>query len=105
MFDKRPSDYRKFRIALHVDFDDISIQNIDNLRYLMQTKGYHLTGKYLSNKSKPTDKQLSFAWDELKKELPIEPQKAKEFIYVKSYSYRRGKKIIHVKSYRRKYNV
>ncbi|GAH02952.1 unnamed protein product [marine sediment metagenome] len=107
---KRPSNYRSFRISLFVDFSSIDIKTKSHLKEVMTYKGYRKTGKHFDTFSPPTDKQLDFAWTELnfynEKNKPIEtPKDIIRYINVNAYSYKRNDKIIYVKSYKRRYRV
>jgi hypothetical protein len=101
MTEKRPSNYRLFRISLHVDFDRVDLRDREHLSKLMKHAGYHLTGKNLETRSEPSPKQMEFAWSEMAKKYDVVPEK-QQYIYVSAYSYKRGKKLIKVKKYRRK---
>lgn len=106
---KRPSNYRSLRISLHVDFDGVTITDKEHLRDLMKWKGYHAIGRNKDQFENPTEKQLTFAWDELKKSYEVKQPEVKQteirYINVSSYSYKRGKKTIYVKEYKRRYRI
>ena len=60
----------RFRDALTIDFDDMDIEDIDELKTLMRIGGYN---RYYDKEKKkvrklyPTQKQLDYAWKYLKR--------------------------------------
>jgi hypothetical protein len=65
---KLPSDYRSFRISLHVDFDGKYISNKKTLEDLMNIHDYGKRTRGGHVKST----QIEFAWNELHKEFPTQ---------------------------------
>jgi hypothetical protein len=100
------TEYESLRKNLNVIFDRETFKTKSDLEFLMKEYGLRYNKKW--GNLRPSSKQLDLAWDYAKIKIgtkweKVEVKEKIRYITVKEYSYKRNKKTIHVKSYKRRY--
>lgn len=101
-------EYNSFRRNLDLIFRTQDVTTKNQLEFLMQEYGMRESKRY--GLMKPSYKQLDLAWDYAKIKIGTKWEKFEvkekiQYVTVKKYHYKRGKKTIYVKSYKRKKHV
>lgn len=99
-------EYNSFRKNLDLILRTQDVSTKTQLEFLMQEYGMRESKRY--GLMKPSTRQLDLAWDYAKIKIgtkweKVEVKEKIRYITVKEYSYKRNKKTIHVKSYKRRY--
>lgn len=95
-------EYKSFRKNIDWIWQDNQPTDKETLRRLMRDKGMH---EVKGERESPTTTQLELAWNYIlnnKVVTKIDDLPKQQYVTIKSYTYKRGKKTIRVKSYKKR---
>lgn len=85
---RKDSNYPSFEHSLDIDFGKYPPESKKELKIQMMNYRYHMVK---DEKENPTEKQLDYAWDYLKRQYNIEQRKLTDYYVTEKY----GNTIIH----------